>query len=83
MSTVPPRQVDLLEDMARARFGGLGQAEVELLQAAPRGGMPWVREGGKRKNPRHKNRAVATCYPLERYVSVAGGMRAQHGSLGS
>jgi hypothetical protein len=37
VSTVAPRRVDLLEDLARARFGDLSQAEVAVLRAAPRG----------------------------------------------
>ncbi len=32
-----PRQLGDLLTLARARFGGLGQAEVNLLEAAPRG----------------------------------------------
>jgi hypothetical protein len=32
-----PRQVGDLLTLARTRFGGLSQAEVRLLEAAPRG----------------------------------------------
>jgi hypothetical protein len=47
-----PRQVDNLVTLARARFGGLGQAELKLLEAAPRGEIAWCGPSSARRRPR-------------------------------